>query len=78
MIQAAEDFVKNIHDVQQKVRQKLQISNEKYKNTTYLHRRIKLYEEGDDIMIYLHMERFPIKTYHKLQPKKISPYKVLR
>ena len=60
------------------VQQSLEKSNLTYKAIADKHRKHRVFEVGDQVMVYLRKERLPMGVHGKLKQKKYGPYKILK
>ncbi|PKU74373.1 hypothetical protein MA16_Dca003576 [Dendrobium catenatum] len=72
----ATHFATQYSDMLEEVRKQLHKSNQSYKTSKDLHRREKIFNVGDLVMVRLRRERFPPGMYSKLSRRKIGPFAI--
>ena len=75
---SAPAFASHIHALHEKIRDKIMKNNVDYKAFADLHRRLRIFNIGDYVMVRPTPERFSPGTVKKLNKRSIGPCKSLR
>ena len=65
-------------DYDEEGQDKIEKSNAKYNPAANKHRRKQLVVVGDQVMVFLRHERFPMGTYSKPESRKYRPYQIVK
>ena len=76
--QATENMANHIQVMQKVVRQKLEATNAKYKESANKKRREKIFNVRDLVLVYLRKERFHVGTYNKFKDKKYGSFQITK
>ena len=74
---AAGDLAKQVQEVQADVKNKLEKANTKYKMEADKHRRLKLFDVSDEVMVFISKARMQ-GGHIKLQQRKYGPYQIVK
>ena len=73
---AARNLAEDWKKVTKDVKKKIEDSNARYTSASDKHHMERIINVGDQAMVFLRREWFPVGKYSKLQPKKYRPYRI--
>lgn len=74
---STEAFARHIWELYIEIRHKISCTNDKYKSMADKHYRFHTFQEGDQVMVWLRVERLPLGSIKNLHVKSIGPYMII-
>ena len=75
---SASAFASHLHDLHNEISNKINQSNAVYKVRVDLHRKVKRFEVGDYVMVWIRSERLSPRTVKKLHARRAGPFDVIK
>ena len=78
LIVTVETSAPHLHELHEHNTRQMTINNYNYQSAAESHKRLQDLVIDDEVLIRVHLERFPMGTLKRLHTRRMGPYKVLK